>query len=337
MKRVTIKDVAREAGVSISTVSNALNHVEVLHPKTRAHVLKVAERLNYFPNQNGQGLRTKETKAIGLFVSELTGNYYGILADTMHWACQKHGYELYIYITNQCATIFSNIIGRRVDGAVILYEGIAGDALKMLTDSGRPVVFIDREIEGQTVGSVVFDSLHEGEMATQYLISLGHKDLMFIQGLPDNYDSICRYQGFKRALENHGLSLRPENLLNGLFEQKEAYREMKRFISKGYRLPEAIFAANDQSAVGAIKALRDAGVRVPEDVSIVGCDDIDLCELLDPPLTTIHTSFQQQGEVAIDMLMGMLDGSKPGNTLQMNGKLIIRKSCQARKENGGSP
>ena len=149
--------------------------------------------------------------------------------------------------------------------------------------------------------------------------------------MSDNYDSICRYQGFKRALENHSLSLRPENLLNGLFEQKEAYREMKRYINKGYRLPDAIFACNDLSAVGCIKALRDAGIRVPEDVSIVGCDDIDLCELLDPPLTTIHTSFQQQGEVAVDMLMKMMNENTAGSTLRMNGKLIIRKSCQARK------
>lgn len=330
MRRVTIKDVAREAGVSISTVSNALNDVDVLSPKTKAHVIAVAERLNYFPNQNGQGLRVKETKAIGLFVSELTGSYYGILADTMHWACQKYGYELYIYITNRNGTILNNIIGRRVDGAVILYEGIEDATLERLRESGRPVVFLDRPVEERHMASVVFNSQKDGEMATEYLISLGHKDLLFVCGLKDNFDSIHRHKGFLRAVKRHNLLLRPENTLYGLFEQEESYREMTRYLQAGHPLPDAIFAANDLSAIGCFKALRDAGIRVPEDVSLIGCDDIDLCDLLDPSMTTIHTNFQQQGELAIGKLMRMLNEDDTGSIHKIDGRLIVRKSCRAR-------
>ena len=330
MRRVTIKDVAREAGVSISTVSNALNDVDVLSPNTKAQILAVAKRLNYFPNPHGQGLRVKESKAIGLFVSELTGSYYGILADTMHWACQNHGYELYIYITNRNETILNNILGQRVDGAVILYEGIEDATLERLRESGRPVVFLDRPVEEPHLASVVFDSLRDGEMATEYLISLGHRDLMFVSGLKDNFDSIHRQEGFLQAIKRHGITLRPENTLHGLFEQEESYREVTRYLQAGHALPDAIFAANDLSAIGCFKALRDAGLRVPEDVSLIGCDDIELCDLLDPPMTTIHTNFQLQGELAIEKLMRMIHAEETGSIHKIEGRLIVRKSCRVR-------
>lgn len=330
MRKVTIKDVAREAGVSISTVSNALNDVDVLSPKTKAHVIAVAERMNYFPDQNGQGLRVRETKAIGLFVSEMAGTYYGILADTMHRTCQKHGYELYIYIISQAGTILNNVIGRRVDGAVILYEGIDGSTLNRLRESGRPVVFLDRPVKERHMASVIFNSRQDGELATEYLVSLGHRDLMFVCGLKDNYDSIHRREGFLLALERHGLPLRPENTLHGLFEQDASYRELNQYLQAGHALPDAIFAANDLSAIGCFKALRDAGYRVPEDVSLIGCDDIDLCDLLDPPMTTIHTNFQQQGELAIEKMMRMLNEDDAGSIHQIDGRLIVRKSCRVR-------
>lgn len=331
MKRVTIKDVAREAGVSISTVSNALNGVNVLSPKTKAHVLEVAARLNYIPNPFGQGLRSKEAKAIGLFVSELTGNYYNVLADTMHWACQRYGYDLNIYITSQCSTILNNIIGQRVDGAVIFYEDIRDETMERLRQSARPIVFLDREVKDQTISSVVFDSNKEGMMATEYLISLGHRDIMHMYGLKGNYDSAQRYQGYKAALKKHGLTTRPENLLYGLFEQEESYRELMRYLEQGHALPDAIFAANDLSAIGCFKALRDAGYRVPEDISLIGCDDIDVCELMDPPLTTIHTNFQNQSEIVIDLLMKMLNKEQEGVIRKMNGQLIIRQSAKAKQ------
>lgn len=331
MKKATIKDVAREAGVSIATVSNALNNVDVLHPKTKEHVLQVAERLNYIPNQNGQNLRARESKAIGLFVSSMTGTFYGVLADSMHHACQKYGYELYIYITESSATLLSNLIGRRVDGAVVLYEGIGADTIKKLDKARCPIVFLDKETTGPTRSSVLFDSLHEGEMAANYLISLGHRNLMHVYGFRGNYDSDHREKGFLRALEAAGLPFPKENLLEGRFERDAAFREMKRFLQEGHTLPDAIFASNDLSAIGCMEALRDAGIRVPEDISIIGCDDIEVCELLTPPLTTIRTCFQHQGEIVIHELMRLVSGRAEGSIKKTEGNIIIRHSCRARE------
>lgn len=331
MKRVTIKEVAREAGVSIATVSNALNNADVLHPKTKAHVLNVVERLNYIPNQNGQNLRGKETRAIGLFAPSLRGAFYGVLADSIHMECRKYGYELYIYITTQNATIINNIIGRRVDGAVVLHEGMDETAVDKLEKSHIPVVFLDKEIKAPTISSVVFDSFHEGEMAAKYLLSLGHRNLMHIYGIKNNFDSVKRYEGFLHMLRQAGISFSDANLLSGLFERDAAYREMKRFLREGHALPDAIFASNDLSAIGCIEALRSEGVRVPEDISVIGCDDIEACEFLNPQLTTIRTSFESQGIIATQQLMGMLGEENHGEIKKIEGKLVIRGSCKARE------
>ncbi len=330
MKKATIKDVAREAGVSIATVSNAFRNQDVLHPQTREQVLSAAKRLNYIPNQNGQNLRSKETKAIGLFITSMSGSFYGVLADTMHFECVKHGYELYIYIINQPSTIINNLIGRRVDGGVILYDRMTSELMETIQSSGCPVVFLDQEMEHETISSVIFDSFREGELATQYLLSLGHRNIMHMYGLENNYDSIQRYNGFLKAMADADVDFDEDNLLYGLFERDAAYREMKRFIRAGKRLPDAIFASNDLSAIGCIEALKDEGIRVPEDVSVIGCDDIGVCELLTPAITTIHTSFENQGVIAIEQLMKLLHDQTHGRVVKIDGRLVIRNSCCAR-------
>ena len=330
MKKPTIKDVAREAGVSIATVSNALNNVDVLHPKTKEHVLQVAERLNYIPNQNGQNLRAKESKAIGLFVSSMAGPFYGVLADSIHMACEERGYELHVYITKRSSTLLNNLIGRRVDGAVVLSEGIEQEIVDKLTQARCPVVFLDREAQGPTVSSVLFDSFRQGEMAGNYLLSLGHRNLMHVYGFLDNYDSVQRQNGFLHALAQAGVPFGKKNLLEGRFERDAAFREMKRFLDEGHALPDAIFASNDLSAIGIMEALRNAGVRIPEDVSIVGCDDIETCELLTPPLTTIRTCFQSQGKLVTRELMRLIHEGQEGSIRKTEGNIIIRHSCKAR-------
>lgn len=332
MKKATIKDVAREANVSIGTVSNAFHNPDVLSPITRERVIKAAESLNYFPNQNGQNLRAKETRAIGLFIASVAGAFYGVLADSMHRECVKHGYELHIYIVDQPVSIINYLAGRRVDGAVILYDAMTDALIKRIKKSGCPVVFLDKEIRHEAISSVIFDSYHEGEQAGKYLLGLGHRNLMHIYGLKDNYDSIQRFKGFRHALEEANVPFDEGNLLVGLFERDAAYHEMKRFIKEGRKLPDAVFASNDLSAIGCIEAFKDEGISVPYDVSVIGCDDIGVCELLDPPITTIHTSFERQGIIAISQLLKLLGGEEKGEIIKIEGRLIIRHSCSPRRE-----
>ncbi len=330
MNKVTIKDVAREAGVSISTVSNALNGVDVVQPKTKERILEAAGRLNYIPNLNGRNLKAAGTKAAGLFISSMRGAFYGTLADSMYWECLKYGYELYIYITHKNTTIVNNILGRRVDAAVILYEGVTDETVERLIQSEIPVIFLDREVKGKNASSIVFDSFHEGEQAGEYLLSLGNKSFGHIYGVEGNYDSIKRYEGFVHALKRAGVTMALENVLPGRFEKDAAYQEVKRFLEEGHKAPDAFFAANDLSALGCIRALTEKGLRVPEDVHVIGCDDIELCEFVDPKLTTIRTSFETMGITVVDHLMELVDKKRGGSIERISGKIIERDSCMAR-------
>lgn len=330
-KKVTIKDVAKAAGVSISTVSNAINNVDVLHPDTKQHILEVAESLDYIPNLTGRNLKAQATNVIGLFINSMKGPYYSMLTDSIYWACKKYGYELNIFISDKAENMMANILGKRVDGAVILNEYIEDRQVKMLSDNEIPTVFIDREKKGKYISSVVFDSYHEGELAARYLLELGHKTFIYMKGVEHNYDNIERQRGFQTILKQAGIPLPEECMLEGLFEREAAYNSMRDFLETGKELPDAIFAANDVSAIGTIEALLEEGVRVPEQVSVMGCDDVETAQLVSPSITTIRTSFEKQGTLAVEHLVGLIKGETGGSIEILNGRIIPRESTRMRE------
>ena len=330
VQKVTIKDVAREAGVSISTVSNALNDVDVLHPDTKQHILEVAKKMNYVPNLNGRNLKARVTNVIGLFITSIKGAYYGVLADAVYQSCKEHGYELNIYISDTTDNMMVNIFGRRIDGAIILNEHISEKEEKMLSDNQFPTVFIDRELQGETISSVVFDSYHEGEMVAKYLLELGHTTFAYIRGVDNNFDNIQRLKGFRNVLRKAGITLGEDYIIRGEYERDVAYDSMKEFLELMKPLPEAIFAANDLSAIGVIEALTEEGIKVPEDVSVIGCDDIEIIKLLKPSISTIRTSFEKQGALSVTRLIGLIKGEEKGRIDILQGRIIPRESTCAR-------
>ncbi len=329
-QKITIKDVAREAGVSISTVSNALNGVDVLRPETKQHILEVAKRLNYVPNLNGRNLKSQYTNVIGLFVTSVRGEYYNILADAIYQRCKKYGYELNIFISEKPDTMMANILGRRIDGAIILNKYIGERETALFSETQIPVVFIDRELEGEKMASVVFDSYHEGELVAEYLVGLGHRTFAYMDGPDDNYDNIQRREGFREGLRSKGVILEEDYIIAGRFEKETAYQSMMQFADSGRALPDAVFAANDVSAIGTIEALQDAGIRVPERVSVVGCDDIEIAHLVTPSVTTVRTSFEKQGTLAADHLIALIRGEERGGIEILQGRIIPRESTCVR-------
>lgn len=331
-QKITIKDVAREAGVSISTVSNALNGVDVLRPETRQHILEVAERLNYVPNLNGRNLKSQYTNVIGLFVTSVRGEYYNILADAIYQRCKMYGYELNIFVSEKSETMMANILGRRIDGAIILNRYIGERETALFSETQTPVIFMDRELEGEKLSCVVFDSYHEGEMVAEYLVGLGHRTFAYMDGPDDNYDNIQRLKGFREGLRSKGIILKEDYIIAGRFEKETAYQSMKQFADSGRPLPDAVFAANDVSAIGTIEALQKAGIQVPEQVSVVGCDDIEIAHLVKPSVTTVRTSFERQGTLAADHLIALIRGEETGRIDVLQGRIIPRESTCERKE-----
>lgn len=339
MGKVTIKDVAREAGVSISTVSNALNDVDVLNPETKSHVLDVAKRLNYVPNLNGKQLKSGKTNMLGFFTTSVAGPYFYVLVESMARECERLGYGLNVFLTKDKHIIMSNILGRRVDGAII-YEELRiddQDIASMVKDKIK-AVFLDRALENETMGSVVFNSFASGYEATKYLISLGHKRISYIAGVDTMLDSVRRKEGYLAALREHQLPIDKDYVLQGYFEEEATYNAVKSFLRQNPgKIPDAFLAGNDVSAIGCMKALKALGYLVPQDVSVVGFDDIDIAQYYSPPLTTVRNQIARQGYLVIEHLVRLIQKKEQGKIQQLDGELIVRGSSQVKIDRYASP
>lgn len=332
MTRITIRDVAREAGVSISTVSNALNDVEVLNPATKMHVLEVAQRLNYVPNLNGKLLKSGTTKMLGFFTTSVSGPYFYKLVESMANACDRLGYGLNICVTKDSQVIMSNILGNRVDGVIIYEElGISEQDIDVMLKSRVKAVFLDRVIENDFMGSVIFDSFVAGYEATKYLIGLGHKKIAYISGVETMFDSEQRKEGYLAALREYGLETPEEYILQGYFEEEATTTAVRMFLRQHpNKLPDAFLAGNDLSAIGCIKALDTLGYKVPDDCSVVGFDDIDVATYYSPPLTTVRNQIARQGILAVEQLVRMIRKKEKGSHQKLLGDLIVRGSSHVK-------
>jgi LacI family purine nucleotide synthesis repressor len=316
MGRVTIRDVAREAGVSISTVSNALNNVDVLNPETKSHVLEVAKRLNYVPNLNGKLLKSGKTKMLGFFTTSVAGPYFYTLVESMARECDRLGYGLNVVLTKDKQVIMGHILGGRVDGAVIFEElRISDKDIAVMEKNKIKAVFLDRIVQNETMGSIVFDSYESGYKATKYLIGLGHRKIAYISGVDTMFDSVQRKLGYLEALREHRFPIDDDYILQGYFEEEGSYNAVKSFLHQHPdKVPDAFLAGNDLSAIGCIRALKSQGYEVPQDISVVGFDDIDIA----------------QGILVIDHLDRMIRKKEQGKVLKLEGELVVRGSSHVK-------
>lgn len=323
---------AREAGVSISTVSNALNDVDVLNPTTKAHVIKVAKRLNYVPNLNGKLLKSGKSNMLGFFTTSVSGPYFYVLVESMARECERHGYGLNVFVTKDKQVIISNILGRRVDG-VIIFEELKVDDQDIVAMEKEKIkaVFLDRVIQNKTMGSIIFDSYVAGYEATKYLISLGHKRIAYISGVDTMFDSVQRKEGYLAALHEHQLQVDGDYILQGFFEEEGAYNAVKSFLhAYPAKIPDAFLAGNDVSAIGCIKALNSEGYQVPMDISVMGFDDIDIAQYFSPPLTTVRNQIARQGILVINHLVNLIQETEEGKIEKLQGEIVVRGSSNVK-------
>ena len=327
----TIKDVAKEANVAISTVSNVLNNVDVVSEETREVVMKAIEKLNYTPNLNGRYLKKSKTGFIGLFLTSLEGPFYSELINAMYAECCKHEYGLTIFLNNEknLEESYQAILGKRVDGAVILNETINDSHIEAFKKVKMPVVFMDREVNGDTLRSVVIDNYHGVSQAVRYLLKLGNIKIGYIHGNKDNYDEGMRYKGYEDTLRENGVELNPDYEIQGYYSEQGAYSAIRAYIASGKELPEAFVAANDQMAIGCIEGLRDEGFEVPRDISIIGFDNIEKAKYYTPSITTIDSSAKEMGKITIKTLVKIMNKEEV-ESQKIQTKLIVRDSCKLR-------
>lgn len=328
MNKVTIKDVAREACVSIGTVSNALNGGRYISESTKKRVMEAVEKLQYVPNLNGRYLKAGATKMLGFFTSSAAGAYFGTLIDYLSRECWKMGYNLSVYVTRDTSVIMENLMGKRLDGALIFEDIVITDTeIDRIQKEGLKVVFLDREVEGEGISSIVFDSYQAGYEATRYLINLGHKKIAFIEGRDNIRDSVCRYQGYLAAMQEYKLFVPQHYTIKGRFEEEFTFHSVKNYIAEhAADVPDAFVAGNDLSAIGCIKALQTEGFRVPEDVSVIGFDDIEISQYFAPPLTTMRNPIARQAVEAVDLLVNMIKEEQEGVLKKLDGSIIVRES-----------
>jgi len=305
--RVTINDVANIANVSITTVSRVSSESKGVSAKTRRRVLNVIKELGYSPSAMASGLKTRLSKSIGIAVPDTIGDFYGEVINGIESVATENEYNLVIslnhHIVREELSAVNFFKAKKVDGAILVTTSGDDDYISFLIEEGFNIVLLDRDPHGLKVDTVKIDNFRGGYIATEYLLNLGHSNILFVKGVPYIDSSKERFNGYKKALKDKGMKFNNDFILSGDFLVDSGYLSVKRYLEEHGLNFTAIFAANDQMAIGAIKALNDKGIVVPNEVSIVGFDNSYISPYVIPPLTTIKQRREEMGKVAAELLL----------------------------------
>jgi len=340
-KRVTSQDVANLAGVSRTTVSFVLNEVKGFNisAETRQKVLDAAERLGYIPDATAQALASRRTKALGLvmtrsphhiatdaFLPRIIAGLIEVVKDyklrlLIEYVEEEHQDRAYLELAH----------AKRIDGMILLTPQIEDAGLRRLEQVDIPTVIMG-ELSGTNLHSVDIDNRLAAQKGIQHLLSLGHQQIACITNAPPSYSAAeDRVQGYKDALEQAGIAPDDKLIRYADFDPKSGYEQMKLLLA-GRQKFTAVFVASDNVAMGACAALQEARIRIPEDISMIGFDDIPWAEYFDPPLTTIRLNAQELARRACFVLIDLLHGKDVEPRRQiLETELVIRKSCSSPK------
>jgi LacI family transcriptional regulator len=331
-RNATIKDVAREAGVSYSTVSRVLNDYQHVKSEKREQVIDAMKRLGYVANPQARSLVSGRSQVLGLLVHDLGNAYTAEIIHGIEETLVANGYELMLYTThrqkNKEAIFVNTLTYGLIDGLLLLLPLNPGGYLENLQDQRFPYVVIDHQGFDDSSPAVVATNWQGAYDATCYLIELGHRKIGFVAGTPEMSSAVERLDAYKVALTAHGIGFRPDLVQNGDFKQHPGYVAANALLDLADP-PTAIFAANDLSAMGVCEAIRSRGLHIPEDMSVIGFDDIPEARLMHPPLTTVRQPLIDMGRLATRMLLEHIQNpNQPASRIVLPTELIIRSSCR---------
>lgn len=329
---VTIRDVAREAGVSVSTVSRVLNDKDDVAPETYERVQSIIRQLGYTSSLAARSMRNRRSNVIGLIMPDVGDPFSIEVMKGVNQAIARHGYDLIIYTSG---TIRMNSKAERERHYVSLLNGSIVDGTIIVTpaatsfSTSAPVVAVDPNNESPDCPAVTSTNYAGALAAMEYLIGLGHRRIGFIGGRPDLQSAQQRREAYVNALAQAAIPVDQALIETGDFLMAAGRSCAQRLLSLP-RPPTAIFAANDQSAFGAMDAAREAGLRLPEDLSVVGFDNLSAAAQMRPSLTTVDQFVIEMGFQATEMLIALIQGRSPdGDRRVISTRLVIRESCQA--------
>lgn len=327
----TLRDVAREVGMSVATVSRVVNAKTVVSDETRERVLAAIERLAYVPHSAARSLITSRTSTIGVLLPDVHGEFFSELIRGIDIAARRAGFHVLVSGSHsnlaETEAVLRALHGR-VDGLLLMTPGIGADSLRRNLPRRVPVVLINSV--GSVFDSIRVDNRGGARALVEHLYGLGHRRIAFVRGPASNEEAAERLLGYREALAAHRLPLDPALELAGDFDEDSGYLAGVRLATFAPR-PDAIFAANDSMAIGCLSALRERGLRVPEDVALAGFDDIPIARYLTPALTSVRVSIAELGGRAMERLLNAIERGAEGPRRHevMATQLVVRASCGA--------
>ncbi len=332
----TIKDVARVAGVSIATVSRVFNNVGPVDEETQQHVRQVARQLKYVPNALGRSLSTRRTDAIGLLLPDLFGEFFSEVLRGSDQTAQQSHYHLVVSSSHNNKEEIEAALAMmrgRVDGLVIMSPHLDAETLNENLPQSLPVVLLNCYVETDGFDALNVDNFGGAYAMTKHLLSHGHERVAIIKGTERNFDAAERLRGYRLAMQEAGRGVNPHHETSGNFTEASGYDAVRELIATSPR-PTAFFACNDSMAIGALSALRDEGVQIPEEIALAGFDDVPIASYLTPALTSVHVGIHNLGVRAIETALHAVRNKNGHHKQQitLETTLSLRESCGCEKQ-----
>ena len=329
MKYITLKMVAERAGVSVNTASRAINNKPDINEETKKRVLQVAKELGYIRNAAAVALRTKKTRTIGVVIADNSNPFYAEVLNGIEVAARKKNYHIILANTQRDyqkeEEAINLLLAKRVDGLLIAPVQDRDDDIRKLIKANFPFVIVGRDFENIEADAVYNDEVKGGFLATEYLIKKGHKRIVLIDGFLYKSPAKGRLEGYKRALNKYRIPLDDSLISVGDINIEDGYERTKQMLEKKLGFT-AVFAYNDMMAFGAMQAIKEKKLRIPEDIGLVGYDDISFSSLMNPPLTTIRLNKQGLGIESVKLLLSCINGNR-----KKIKKVMLRVELQIRE------
>ncbi|WP_240702816.1 LacI family DNA-binding transcriptional regulator [Cohnella luojiensis] len=330
-----IKDVARHAGVSVTTVSRVLNGEKYVKDDLKARVQRAIDELGYTPSHIARSLVRKKTDLIGVIVPDVTSSFYSTILSTIEKTASLNDYNLLvcniIEDTDKELKYLQVFKQMRVDGIIIMHEKMDDEIRELIHKLDIPIIFSSVKPVDQKFISVIIDDYAAAYDATRHLIELGHKRIGFIGGdMRDVTSGQNRFVGYSHALADFGVEVVDDYIRFGDYKTQSGYEQMKAMLACEV-YPTAVFAVSDDMAVGAMNCIHDHGLRVPDDLSVIGFDGSQLTEQVRPRLTSMEQPILEMGKVTVDKLLDLISGNDDlsAEDVILKHKLVIRDSCKS--------
>ena len=331
--RITLADIARKAGVSKMTVSRVISGKGQIAAETRVRVMRIIDEMGYHPNLIARSLASRRSMILGVIIPWkerlLLDNYFAQVLSGVTDVALRHNYRILlcpVEIDRNDRKQYVNITRTRLlDGLILVQTKTDDPNIDGLADSGFPFVLVNQRRNSKNCSFVDSQNIMGAQTAVRYLYDRGHRDIAFVAGSMDESNGRDRFQGYRQTLKALGLPYREERVVYGDFSEETAYRESARLFQGGER-PTAVFCSDDYMAIGVMRRIHESGLRVPEDIAVVGFDDIEMAAHLQPTLTTVRQQMVELGRTSADILLALIEGGRKASVRRLLPTELVKRN-----------